>query len=213
VSAMASANVAAPQADAVSASRRKAFIGAARELFFINGYAGTSMSSIAAKVGGSKTTLWTYFPSKADLFAAVLDDLIDTYGQTLRVEMPEEEAVADVLRRFGRVLLATVTSPPMLSLYRLVVSEVERFPHLAELFYERGPRRGMARLAGWMAVKMQKGELRKGSPARAANDFVGLCQGSVYQHAILGLPEGTPGFAADVDVAVDTFSRGWSPGA
>lgn len=207
MSAMASENA----ADAGPASRRKAFIDAARELFFINGYAGTSMSSIAAKVGGSKTTLWTYFPSKADLFAAVLDDLIDTYGQTLRVELPDEEAVADVLRRFGRVLLATVTSPPMPSLYRLVVSEVERFPHLAQLFYERGPRRGVARLAGWMAVKMQKGELRHGSPSRAANDFVGLCLGSVYQHAILGLPEGTRRIAENVDLAVDTFSRGWSP--
>lgn len=38
------------------------------------------MSSIAGQVGGSKTTLWAYFPSKEDLFAAVVDDVVEQYG-------------------------------------------------------------------------------------------------------------------------------------
>ena len=45
--------------DDAAAARRKAFVDAARALFFANGYTGTTMSSIASKVGGSKTTLWT----------------------------------------------------------------------------------------------------------------------------------------------------------
>lgn len=51
-----------------SAQRRKAFIDAARSAFFSQGYARTVMSSIASQVGGSKTTLWSYFPSKEELF-------------------------------------------------------------------------------------------------------------------------------------------------
>ena len=62
--------------DDAAAQRRKAFIDAAREAFFANGYAGTTMSSIASKVGGSKTTLWSYFPSKEELFEAVVDDIV-----------------------------------------------------------------------------------------------------------------------------------------
>src|SRR3546814_7802383 len=90
-----------PALDDAAAARRKAFVDAARELFFANGYAGTTMSSIASKVGGSKTTLWTYFPSKEDLFAAVVDDIVAQYGDALAIDLPLDEPVPDVLRAFG----------------------------------------------------------------------------------------------------------------
>src|SRR3546814_10973530 len=80
-------------ADDATAARRKAFVDAAREGFFANGYAGTTMSSIASTVGGSKTTLWSYFPSKEALFEAVVDDIVDYYGAALQVELPVDEDV------------------------------------------------------------------------------------------------------------------------
>ncbi len=197
--------------DDAAAARRQAFVDAARELFFTNGYAGTTMSAVAGKVGGSKTTLWSYFPSKEELFAAVADDLVEHYGAALQVELPVDEPVPEVLRRFGYVLISTLLSTPLLSLYRLVVGEAERFPHLAETFYERGPRRGKARLAAWMGEKMVRGELRMGDPMQAVYHFAGLCQSGVYYHAVLGLPEGRDHsrLPRDIDAAVDTFCRAW----
>lgn len=202
-------------ADDATAQRRKAFIDAAREAFFANGYAGTTMSSIASKVGGSKTTLWSYFPSKEDLFAAIVDDIVDHYGQVLTLDLPVDRPVREVLRNFGNVLMTKLTSTPLLSLYRLVVGEADRFPHLAETFYDRGPRRGKARAAEWVAEKMARGELRMGNPMRAVQQFSGLCQSGIYQFAILGLPEGRDldRVAAEVEDAVDTFYRAWKPDA
>lgn len=204
----------APTDDA-TAQRRKAFIDAAREAFFANGYAGTTMSSIASKVGGSKTTLWSYFPSKEDLFAAIVDDIVEHYGQVLTLDLPVDRPVREVLRNFGNVLMTKLTSTPLLSLYRLVVGEADRFPHLAETFYDRGPRRGKARAAEWVAEKMARGELRMGNPMRAVQQFSGLCQSGIYQFAILGLPEGRDldRVAAEVEDAVDTFYRAWKPDA
>ena len=200
--------------DDAATARRKAFVDAARELFFANGYAGTTMSSIASKVGGSKTTLWTYFPSKEDLFAAVVDGIVEQYGDALTIELPLDEPVPDVLRTFGNLPMTTLTATPILSLYRLVVGEAERFPHLAETFYDRGPRRGKARTAEWVAEKMVRGELRMGDPMRAVQQFTGLCQSGIYQLALLGLPEARDlaRLRADVDDAVDTFYRAWKPG-
>lgn len=200
--------------DDAAAARRKAFVDAGRALFFANGYAGTTMSSIASKVGGSKTTLWTYFPSKEELFAAVVDDIVGEYGTALHVDLPLDEPVIDVLTRFGNVLMTALVTTPLLSLFRLVVGEAERFPHLAETFYDRGPRRGKARAALWVAAKMARGELRQGDPMQAVRHFAGLCQSGVYQQAVLGLPEGreTHRLAAEVDAAVDTFYRAWGPG-
>ncbi|MBR2174344.1 MAG: TetR/AcrR family transcriptional regulator [Sphingopyxis sp.] len=199
--------------DDAAAMRRKAFVDAARELFFANGYAGTTMSSIASKVGGSKTTLWTYFPSKEDLFAAVVDDIVAQYGDALAIDLPLDEPVPDVLRTFGNLLMTKLTATPILSLFRLVVGEAERFPHLAETFYERGPRRGKARAAVWVGEKMVRGEIRMGDPMRAVQQFTGLCQSGIYQFAMLNLPESRDidRLRDDVDAAVDSFCRAWSP--
>ncbi|SBV34323.1 Transcriptional regulator, TetR family [uncultured Sphingopyxis sp.] len=204
-----------PALDDAAAARRKAFVDAARELFFANGYAGTTMSSIASKVGGSKTTLWTYFPSKEELFEAVVDDIVEQYGQALAIDLPLDEPVPDVLRRFGNLLMTKLTATPILSLFRLVVGEAERFPHLAETFYERGPRRGKARAAEWVGEKMVRGELRMGDPMRAVQQFTGLCQSGLYQFAMLNLPESRDlaRLQDDVDAAVDSFYRAWKPDA
>ncbi len=201
--------------DDAAAARRKAFVDAAREAFFTNGYAGTTMSSIASKVGGSKTTLWSYFPSKEDLFEAVVDDIVEQYGDALAVDLPLDEPVPEVLRRFGNLLMTKLTATPILSLFRLVVGEAERFPHLAKTFYDRGPRRGKARAAEWVAEKMARGELRMGNPLRAVQHFTGLCQSGLYQFAVLCLPEGRDlgRLAAEIDDAVDIFYRAWKPDA
>src|SRR3546814_8893311 len=92
-----------------------------------------------------------------------------------------DEAVLPVLRRFCHVLITTLTSDPLLALYQLVIGEARRFPHLAQTFYERGPRRGKARLAVWMAEKMARGELRRGATLQAVYHHAGLCQSGFYQ--------------------------------
>jgi AcrR family transcriptional regulator len=191
--------------------RRKAFIDAARSAFFCHGYAGTTMSSIASAVGGSKTTLWTYFPQKEDLFSAVVDDIVVQYGQALSIELPLNEDVMTVLRRFATVLMDTLLSEPIIALYRLVTSEAERFPHLAELFHARGPRLGKARLARYLEQKMKQGALRRGNAMIAVQQFTGLCQSGVYQKALLGLAGGQDRRqrAMDIDAALDSFERAW----
>jgi len=196
------------------AKRRRQIIIAATEAFFANGYGSTTMTSIASKVGGSKTTLWSYFPSKEALFAAVIDDIIETRGEALSVDLPDDEELRPFLARFGAVLMATLLSEPILNLHRLVIGEARRFPHLAELFYERGPRRGKARLADYFARAMHQGRLRQGDPAVAAQQFAALCQAGTYQFAIMNLPipDREAQVAADIEYAVEAFTRGWALG-
>ena len=44
--------------------RREAILQVAREVFFEYGYSAASMSTIAARLGGSKGTLYNYFKNK-----------------------------------------------------------------------------------------------------------------------------------------------------
>ena len=53
--------------------KRDTIVQAASEVFLELGFEGASMSQIAARVGGSKRTLYGYFGSKEDLFLAVMD--------------------------------------------------------------------------------------------------------------------------------------------
>lgn len=192
--------------------RRQAFVHAAREAFFARGYAGTTMSSIAVAVGGSKTTLWSYFPSKEDLFAAVVDDLVDRYGQALSIEMLHDWSAQEGLRRFAQAMMATILSEPIVALHRLVTGEAGRFPELAALFYERGPKRGKAKLSAYLAEAMAAGKLAAGDPQVAARQFSAMCQSGCYQPVLHGLRTrpAQEEIDADIESALTTFLRAWA---
>ena len=193
-------------------AKRAAFVDTACELFFAQGYGATSMSSVAARVGGSKTTLWSYFPSKEALFAAVVDALIERYGQALDVAVPDAIELRDGLRRFGAATMRVAISPPVLALHRLIIGEAGRFPELGSLFHQRGPGRGEAGLAAWLETQMDRRVLRQGPPTRAARQFAQLCQAGVHQACLYGLqPFATADeIARDIEAAVDIFVRGWT---
>lgn len=194
-----------------AAKRRDAFVAAATCAFFADGYGNTTMSSIAQAVGGSKTTLWAYFPSKEALFAAVVDDIVDHYGAPLSINLPDKEAPDAVLRRFASVLMDTLLCTPIFDLHRLVIGEAPRFPELARLFFDRGPRKGKARLARYIQRKMETGEIRTGDASLAAQQFAALCQARVYQFDMMNMPvpERQQILSADIDAAIDTFCRAW----
>jgi len=169
------------------------------------------MSRIAALAGGSKTTLWTYFPSKEELFAAVCDDLVERYGQAITAPIDEGAPIEEQLARFGHALLDTVLSPPMVHLQRLVIGEAARFPEMARLFFDRGPARGKARLAAMLGSAMARGELREADPTLAASQFVGLLQARSWHWLLLGLIEdySSDQRDAEIDAAVTSFLRSW----
>ncbi len=192
-------------------TRREAFVAAARDAFFSKGYGATSMSSISASVGGSKTTLWTYFPSKQALFAAVVDDVVERYGRALEVTFDPESDIPESLRTMGRALLQTVHSQPVVDLHRLCIGEAGRFPELARLFHERGPARGKARLRDFIGDAMARGRLRPGDPTEASRTFVGMLgTGSIQAH-LLGLIERPSDAEQDreIEAAVAAFMRAW----
>lgn len=193
--------------------RREGIVAIARELFLTSGYGATSMSAIAAKVGGSKTTLWTYFPSKQELFAAVADDLVERFGRALEVRLDPDEEIGEELRRFAQALLTTLHTQPIVDMHRLVIGEAGRFPELGAMMYERGPARGKARLAAFFEACMARGKLRNGDGRRAADQFAAILQTGSAQRRLLGLA-GRPTddqLAEEAGDAVRTFLHGWHP--
>jgi TetR/AcrR family transcriptional regulator, mexJK operon transcriptional repressor len=191
---------------------RARFVDAARELFFAHGYGATAMSAVATKVGGSKTTLWTYFPSKEALFAAVIDDLIETYGAALAEPLDPTMPVAEALAHFGRSMLHIVLAPPMLELQRLVIGEAGRFPELGTMMFERGPKRGKGKLAAYLTAAMSDGRIRQSDPDILARQFAFMCQSRTHQGRMFGQLDCVDNAMIDddVDAAVTTAIAAWA---
>src|SRR5271163_2815121 len=84
--------------------RRELIMSVAREVFFEHGYAAASMSSIAARLGGSKGTLYNYFKNKEELFAAQVRELCGQATDRM-LAGTIDGAPADMLRAFGEEYL------------------------------------------------------------------------------------------------------------
>jgi AcrR family transcriptional regulator len=119
-------------------ARRAHIISVAREHFFEHGYADTGMSAIAAKLGGSKGTLWNYFPSKEALFEAVVEDT--AAGIRGQIEMsPGAGEPVERLTRLCRSIIDRVLSPLVIAMFRLIGPVADRNPEVGRIFFERGP--------------------------------------------------------------------------
>jgi AcrR family transcriptional regulator len=119
--------------------RRAQIISAAREHFFEHGYADTGMSAIAAKLGGSKGTLWSYFPSKEALFTAVVEDTAaGIRGQMEMLPLGDGDPV-ERLTRLCRSVIERALSPMVIAMFRLIGPLADRQPELSRIFFEQGP--------------------------------------------------------------------------
>ncbi len=169
--------------------RRQFIIAVACRSFLQDGYARTTMSGIAATLGGSKSTLWRYFPSKEELFTAVLDQATSEYHKRLCLILDPSEDVATAVERFCFNFLKTVTSADALSLYRLVVGEGARFPEIGQIYHARVQSVTNKILANYFAKAMSCGSLREGNPLRLAQALRGLCISKVEDFLLSGSTE------------------------
>ncbi|MGA0602922.1 TetR/AcrR family transcriptional regulator [Caulobacter sp. KR2-114] len=179
---------AAHEALSKSDRRRQAILDTAKDIFLKEGYAAASMSAIAARVGGSKGTLYNYFRSKEELFAAFMRDVCGKQADDLLDHMPDlGDDPPSALTEIGVGLCSLVLSPEVMAISRLVVAESERFPELGHVFYETGPHRGELRLQAHFERAVAQGHLKPGDTLRMARRFKNLCLGDLFDRRMWGI--------------------------
>lgn len=183
--------------------RRDTILEVAQQSFFELGYAATTMSGIAARLGGSKATLWHHFPCKEELFAAVVDRATAEFQARIAQALVPGGPIEDGLRRFALHFIARVHSPEAVSLYRLVIAQSRRFPEMARIFFDRAPRRTRETLVGYLAGY----PAMLADPDLAARQFMALCVGGLQQEMLLGVaePAGEAQIAEEAEQAVVMF--------
>jgi AcrR family transcriptional regulator len=173
-----------------SDQRRQAILDVASKAFLEEGYAATSMSAIAARVGGSKGTLYNYFRSKDELFAAFMSEVSGGAANALFDNLPPVGGdLRECLIELGVGFVSFVLSDPVIAVHRLVAAECGRFPALGRLFYETGPEQGEIRLAAYFTKVIAAGQMRPCDPTSAARRFKDLCLSDIYSRRLWGVSE------------------------
>lgn len=210
--ALASSDVQSP-ASRQSDERRQRIVAVAMTLFLEQGFARTSMSQVAAKVGGSKTTLWSYFPDKSALFMAVADELIERYFAPVERYLETAGDLKTDMLHIGRALLDACMSLEISGLMRIATAEARHFDALADMFDGHGLGHGWRVIGAYLDRAKAAGQLVADcDTAVAARQFIGLCQSHWAQRVMLtGAPK-PPATELDRDArdAVDTFLRAFA---
>jgi AcrR family transcriptional regulator len=177
----------------------------AREVFREEGYQAASMSAIAARLGGSKATLYTYFSSKEALFEGYVRDQCGRIAAEI-LDFTDGQPVREVLTRFGENYRNHISSDDAVRTFQIVVAEARRTPELARLFFEAGPLVGWDRLARYLEAAVARGEIDVADCRQAAWQFMALCR-THHLQAVLNLdPKPTAReVAAEVASAVEMF--------
>jgi AcrR family transcriptional regulator len=156
---------------------------AATELFLREGYDATAVDTIVEQSGGSKATLYSYFPTKADLFRAVIDRVAARSTQLQpSVERDDPE---DNLRDYSMRQLRTAFSEEHHALLRLIIAERERFPELAKTYFHKATRPSYDTIATYLGSLNDSGALDIDDVSEAVEYYVGMLFYSWYKRHLL----------------------------
>jgi len=144
------------------------------------------MSTIAARLGGSKGTLYNYFKSKEELFEAQVRERCGAAADRI-TEVTAEGEPEEVLTRLGEQYLEHLYSEETVQMFRILVAEAQRSPELARVFYEVGPARGQQGLTDYLEAAKARGALAMPDCALAAEQFLSLCKGRAHLQFLLNL--------------------------
>jgi AcrR family transcriptional regulator len=192
--------------------RRSKIIQAATEVFSKVGYHRASMAMIADRVGGSKTTLYGYFPSKEELFWGAMTGAMPEQGEkTLQLLDPLDSDVASVLQRFGEAYIGLFASRTAIEVTRTAIAESGADPKLGALLYQRGPKRVFDALTNYLSQLVKQGTICQIEPHMGAVQLKSLFDAGVVEPLLFGAkPE--IGRKDAVAAAVATFLRAYGNG-
>ncbi|MFE7513341.1 TetR/AcrR family transcriptional regulator [Streptomyces sp. NPDC057540] len=192
-------------ADAASRKRR-AIIDAALAEFLAEGYSAASMDAITRGSGVSKATIYKHFGSKERLFLAVIGGVLP---QTYADLEPANSTIADAPDlRAALVRLTTdwariLLRPDIMSLRRLVIGEIDRFPQLGQLWYRVSYDMNNGPLIEAFTELNARGTLDAPDPALAVQQLVA---------ATVGVPQLVRTFSPDAQITDAELTRVISSG-
>lgn len=190
--------------------RRQQIIDGALHVFASKGFEKATNKDIAVAAGiGSPGLIYHYFKDKSDLFQQVVEQRLPllqllSHSDEILTKPPE-----DVLTIFGHAFLNMADNPTSIALFKLVLGEAIRQPHVADMVNTVGPSRSLGFLTRYLAQQMSAGVLKPMNPSAAARCFVGPLIAYLLTREVFRQPDAQQ-LSSEVMVktAVEVFLRG-----
>lgn len=116
---------------------RAIIIEAAMQEFFINGYAETTLTKIAARADIARGTPYSYFTNKEALFASVVRHVItNPLKEAEQMAIAPEETVANFIRRTLLPAMQVIERDGRAAIARLIIAEGPKFPQLLKIYVD-----------------------------------------------------------------------------
>ena len=191
--------------------KRQAILKAAADVFREVGFERASMSEIRARIGGSKATLYNYFPSKEKLFFEVMYQAKELeLGAITAALNSDAEDLKQELLRFGQKLVPALYSPEAIAIRRLAIAELGH-SDIGKLVFEGSMVPIEKQVAEFLRKAMKRGMLRTTDPRIAAVHLLSLLESELLQRVLLGVMDSVKPEAAKGAVrrAVEVFLSGY----
>ncbi len=188
---------------------RKRILDATAAVFLEKGYERASTNEIARRAQTSKQTLYSLFPSKAELFIGVMTARIEHLFARHAYYIASDEPPRQVLAAMGEMMLRIFRSHEFLALYRILVAQVHTFPEPALMLWRACVERGYTLLAEYLRTRGLGGPEYEHSASR----FVSFVLGDYVLNAMLdpALRMSERDLRQRVDEAVDDFLQLHAP--
>ncbi len=155
--------------------RRAAILDAAIRLFAEKGFRGTTTRELAAAVGVTEPVLYQHFPSKRDLYNAIIEFKMEQQDARDPALLADFETSTDdehLLRRLADAILLSFEQDA--EFVRLLLYSALEGHELADLVHERRVERHLNVLARYLGRRMKDGVYRQADPLVIAHTFTGM---------------------------------------
>jgi AcrR family transcriptional regulator len=187
-------------------------VSAALRLFAANGLAATRLEDVAKAAGISKGSIYRYFPTKEDLFRAVVrQELLPTIVQVEATVAGHRGSSAALIRAIANRMMQVMEGDAG-SIPKLVLSEAGNFPEIARFYADEVVSRGLRLFQRVLQRGAERGEFRPVEAQHLIPTLVGpillmlLWRHSVGRHADLQFDH-----RAVIETHLDIIMRGLAP--
>lgn len=187
-------------------------VRAASDAFFRDGFAQSSIESIAAAANVSKVTVYNRFGTKEALFVAAVEKECEIMRKGLAGAINAGGNIREQLTCFATNMAKFLDRDDITRLEAHLAVETQHNPQLGKLFLDAGPRRLHNALAELLDRAVANGSLAIDDTRQAAEHFAGMVKGlaDLERRFLQRHPDHAQRTQNRIDGAVELFLNGCS---
>lgn len=142
-------------------ARPQELLDAALALFVEKGFAATRSEEVATRAGVAKGTLYRYYPSKDELFKAVVRDNLSVHIAESAAQAAQYQGpIAELMRHMMQAWWSKVGHGNAGVVCKIMMVEARNFPELARFYVDEVIRPSQSLVGGLVERGIRSGEFR-----------------------------------------------------